>query len=276
MSTYRGVRVALVALALAAAAVEAQAQVIQGVVIDAVSRAAVAGAEVELLEPRTLQRTWSVTDSAGAFLLTATRAGTYRLRVTHPSYVTYEADSVAVGGGEAVMLEIRLGQAAIPLEPLVVTARRQVAMTGFDERRKAGFGRFITREDIDRRSAFRTSDLLRNVQGITLRPAGRSGSFVLMRGGGTGLCQPAIWVDGILTRQVAGGTIDELLAPNAIEAVEVYTAHGGAPTEYIAGSCGVILFWTRRGSGGEGEPWQWKKMLIGAGVALVVIVLIAR
>ena len=274
MARERGVAIALAAIALTAAS--AQAQVIHGVVIDADSRMAVSGADVELVDARTAQRTGVTTDSLGAFLLTAVRAGTYRLRVTHPSYVPYEADSVAVAGGEAVMLEIRLGQAAIPLEPLVVTARRQVAMTGFDERRKAGFGRFITREDIDRRSAFRTSDLLRTVQGITLRPAGRSGSFVLMRGGGTGLCQPAIWVDGVLTRQVAGGTIDELLAPNAIEAVEVYTAHGGAPTEYISGSCGVILFWTRRGSGGEGEPWQWKKMLIGAGIALVVIVLIAR
>jgi hypothetical protein len=274
MSTQSGVRIALAALALAAP--PAEAQVIQGVVIDAGSRVAVAGADVELVEPRTGQRTGGMSDSAGTFLLTAARAGTYRLRVAHPSYTTYEADSVAVNAGEAVMLEIRLGQAAIPLEPLVVTARRQVAMTGFDERRKAGFGRFIARAEIDRRGAFRTSDLLRNVQGITLRPAGRSGMFVLMRGGGTGLCQPAIWVDGVLARQLAGSTIDDLLAPNAIEAVEVYHAHAGAPTEYVAGPCGVILFWTRRGSGDEGEPWQWKKMLIGAGVAAVIIVLIAH
>jgi hypothetical protein len=276
MSTQRGVRIALAACALAVVAAEAKAQVIQGVVIDATSRLAVAGAEVALLEPRTGQRTGALTDSAGAFLLTAARAGTYRLRITHPSYVAYEADSVAVNGGEAVMLEIRLGQAAIPLEPLVVTARRQVAMTGFDARREAGFGRFITREDIDRRGAFRTSDLLRSMQGITLRPSGRSGMMVLMRGGGTGLCQPAIWVDGLLVRQLTGSTIDDFLTPGSIEAVEVYQAHAAAPTEYTAGACGVILFWTRRGSAEEGGPWQWKKMLIGAGAALIVIVLIAR
>lgn len=275
MRTARGVVPALIACALAAA--PASAQVIQGRVLEEGSRSPVAGAEVELLTDRLRERTRATTDGAGAFVLTAPRSGTYALRVTHPSYMTYEADSVVVGGGEAVMLEIRLGRGAIPLEPLVVTARRNARMVGFDDRQETGLGRFITREDIDRRSAFRTSDLLRGVQGITLRRSGRSGAMLaLMRGGATGLCQPAIWLDGVQVRQLPGSTLDDFLTPGTIEAIEVYPSHAVAPVEYVSGSCGVILIWTRRGSGEDGEPWQWKKMLAGAGAALLVIFLIAR
>lgn len=260
---------------LAFAAVAAEAQLIQGVVIDDLSRIAVAGAEVLLLTPRASERVQTTTSDVGAFLIRAPRSGIYRLRVTHPGYATYEADSVVVGSSEAVMLEIRLGQAAVPLEPMVVTARRNAGMPGFDDRREAGFGRFITREDIERRSAFHTSDLLRNVQGITLRRSGRAGGMmVLMRGGGMGTCEPAIWVDGVLVRQISGSTIDDFLTPGIIEAAEVYPSYAAAPTEYAVGMCGVILIWTRRGSGDDGSPWQWKKVLAVASAALLVVWLI--
>lgn len=272
--TERSVGFALAILAFTAEA--AQAQVIHGTVIDGSSRTAVADAEVVLLTPRMAERTTTITNGAGGFLLRAPRAGTYRLRVTHPRFVPYEADSVEVHTGEAVMLEIRLGLNAVPLEPIVVTARRHAGMPGFDERLAAGMGRFITREDIDRRSAFRTSDLLRNIQGITLRRSGRSdGMIVLMRGGGTGLCQPALWIDGVLVRQVPGSTIDDFLSPDIVEAIEVYQSTAAAPAGYAVGGCGVILVWTRRGSGDDGGPWQWKKLLAGASAALVVIWLIA-
>lgn len=270
MVTQRAVASALATLAFAAAA---EAQLIQGTVIDDESRSAVAGAGIVLLTPLTSERVHAVTSAAGTFLIRAPRSGSYRLQVTHPSYATYEADSVFVGSGQAVMLEVRLGRAAVPLEPIVVTARRNAGMPGFDDRREAGFGRFITREDIDRRSAFRTTDLLRNIQGITLRRTGRS-MMVLMRGGGTGLCEPALWIDGVLVRQLPGNTIDDFLTPGIIEAAEVYPSYAAAPTEYAVGLCGVILIWTRRGAGEDGSPWQWKKVLAGASAALLVIWLI--
>ncbi|HUF50446.1 MAG TPA: TonB-dependent receptor [Longimicrobiales bacterium] len=273
MLTQRAFGFALALLAFAAVA--AEAQLIQGVVIDDLSRTAVAGAEVLLLTPRASERVQTTTSDVGAFLIRAPRSGVYRLRVTHPGYATYEADSVVVGSSEAIMLEIRLGLAAVPLEPMVVTARRNAGMPGFDDRREAGFGRFITREDIDRRSAFRTSDLLRTIQGITLRRSGRAdGMIVLMRGGGIGMCEPAVWVDGVLVRQLPGNTIDDFLTPGIIEAAEVYPSYAAAPAEYAVGMCGVIVFWTRRGSGEDGRPWQWKKVLAGASAALLIIWLI--
>jgi len=259
-----------------AAAPRADAQVLRGAVIDATTRARVAAAAIELVDAVQGDRTRTETDSTGLFMVRLPRAGTYRMSVSHISYVMYEVTDLELGTGEIVTLEIRLGQDAVPLEPLLVTARRAGLLQGVDERRRSGFGQYLTREQIDARNAARVSDLMRDVSGIILRRAGPSGSLILVRGGGTGACMPAIWLDGVEIQQRPGSTLDDILTPNVIEAVEVYTALGGAPTQYVSGTCGVILFWTRQGSGEDGEPWQWKKFLIGAGATIGLILLIFR
>lgn len=273
MPKYAGV---MLVLALSTAS-EVEGQVIRGTVIDDESRASVAGAEVELLTQREQERTRATTDSMGVFVLAAPRAGAYGLRVTHVSYASYEAAGVAIGATETVSLEIRLGQTAIPLEALRVTARRQTRITGFDERRQgAGFGRFLTREEIDSRGAGRTTDLLRSMPGVTVTPVRRrgrgepTGSMVTMRGA----CQPAIWLDGVPVAQYPESTLDDFLVPEVLEGVEVYPTAAGAPARFVTGPCGVILLWTRQGDDVNGQPWQWKRVLLGLGSAAALFLLI--
>ena len=56
-----------------------------------------------------------------------------------------------------------------PIEPLVVTARRTAMyMAGFEDRRRMGFGRFMTREDFDVHASTRVTDLLRNLPAFPL------------------------------------------------------------------------------------------------------------
>lgn len=261
-------------LILGTAVSGAEAQTVSGVVVDERSRTAIVGAEVELLPERQRNGARARTDSTGRFVLAAPRTGVYRLQVRHASYMTYQVDSVTVGIGEVVSLEIRLGRDAVPLEPLVVTARRTAMyMAGFEDRRRAGFGRFLTREDFDVHASTRVSDLLRNLQGLSFRTQGGAGSMIYMRGG-AGLCQPAIWLDGVQVRQYPGNTMDDILTPDIIEAVEMYTSVASAPTQYVSGPCGVLMLWTRRGSGAGGQPWQWKRLLIGLGAAAGLFLLI--
>lgn len=272
MSGMRHLSMALLVLGTSASGAAAQA--VSGVVVDEQSRTAVAGAEVELLPERQRDGALARTDSTGRFVLAAPRAGTYRLQVRHAAYVTYQVDSVTIGIGEVVSLEIRMGREAVPIEPLVVTARRTAMyMTGFEDRRRMGFGRFLTREDFDVHASTRVTDLLRNLQGLSFRSAGGAGSMIYMRGG-TGLCQPAIWLDGVQVRQYPGNTMDDILTPDIIEAVEMYTSVASAPTQYVSGPCGVLMLWTRRGSGAGGQPWQWKKLLLGLGAAAGLLLLI--
>lgn len=213
-----------------------------------------------------------MTDSLGRFTLPVPGPGTYGFRVRHPSYVPYDAENVEVGAEETVVVVVRLGRNVIPLDPLIVTARVRSDATGFEGRRAGGgFGTFLTREEIEARAAGRTTDLLRGLPGVTVRFVRWGvGPAIEMRDG-FGRCEPAIYVDGILAPQTQGSRVDDFLTPDRIEGVEVYTSFSTAPVQYIMGTCGVILFWTRRGERGEGEPWHWKRVIIGLGAAVALI-----
>ena len=60
-----------------------------------------------------------------------------------------------------------------------------------------------------------------------------------------GQCRPGIWLDGMKVSNV--DSIDQLLSPHDVEAVEVY--HGWElPVEFGVDPCGGVLIWTRMGT----------------------------
>jgi hypothetical protein len=269
-------RILPVCLFLAGPAVT-NAQAIVGRVLEDDKRAAIAGAEIALLQADGSARTQTVTDSAGRFHLAVAGDREYRLRVRHVAYTTIDSNPIKVASGETVRVEIRLAQARIPLEPLIVTVRSTDPRTAeFHERRlTAPSGRFLTRSEIERRSAARTTDLLRTMPGVTVVAVQSPGRtrvrhLIRMRGAGN-RCDPAIYIDGLLIRQSPETPIDDLLSPSALDGVEVYSSTSNAPARYaIQGSCGVVLFWTGVGEAGS-RKWSWKQVLGGAAVAAALI-----
>lgn len=253
------------------------AQIVEGVVVADASGEPVRGAVIELAGAVSGGVLQTRTDSLGVFSISVRAGEAYQLRVRHPGYVPYDADLESVGAGRTVDLEIRMGTDAIPLEPLVVTARASTRFAGFERRRRAyGNGRFLTRPEIEARGVARTSQLLRGMGNLTLREVGRGrGTLVLMHSG-LGLCNPALYVDGQRVDQTRETTIDDFLNPEMIEAVEVYTSLSGVPAQFASGTCGAIAVWTRKGERGEGKPWQWKRALIGLGSAAAVILFLIR
>lgn len=257
---------------LAASAGSAEAQTIRGVIVEDRTRRPVVRADVTLLEEDVEPVARARTDSLGEFAVEAPGAGRYALQVTHVSYLPYEARTVEVGDRETVTLEIRMSSSAIPLEPMVVTARSVSPLAEFDRRRRRGaFGRFLVREDIEARAGSRTTELFRGLGGLTLVPVRRGRRNLLRMRSGLGLCDPAIWIDGQEVQQSVSNSLDDLLSPEMIEGVEVYGSAAEAPAQYVSGPCGVVLIWTRRGSSREGAPWSWKKLLVGAGGALALV-----
>jgi len=263
--------------------VSAAAQAIRGVVVDEEVRAfpsdslvnpGIQGAEVVVIRedwddgPRTL------TDSLGRFFLEVPEAGVFGLRVSHPAYVSYRVERMEVGDGETLNIELRMGRNVVPLEPLVVTARMNSLMSGFHQRRTGGgLGTFLTREEIDARGAGRTTDLLRDMPGVRIEfERWGVGPSIVMQGG-FGPCPPAIFVDGVQTTQFSGvgSSVDDYITPERIEGIEVYTSFSTVPAQYQSGMCGVILIWTRQGGREGGEPWGWKRTLLGFAVAVGLV-----
>jgi hypothetical protein len=191
------------------------------------------------------------------------RLGTYDVRVEMLGYSDV-VDRVALQEAGDVDLRIEMVPEAVALEPIVVAVRRTTRLEtqGFFERRAAGGGYFLTRQDIESRNPFRVADVFYAVPGARVQAPRRGEVFprVLLRGD----CVPLIVLDG--TPISIPILLDELLQISEVEAIEVY--HGAsAPLQFTQFStCGTIVVWTREARLMEGKPFSWKRLLAAGGI----------
>jgi TonB family protein len=132
------------------------------------------------------------------------------------------------------------------LSAVVVKDRQRIYeghLADFNRRRDMGFGRFITRSDIDARNAMRTSDMLRTIPGIQVT-GNAMGSSISMRGAA---CQPLVWIDG--TPALSGPLDVDIFSPFTLDGIEVYKGVSEVPVELRGPRgeerCGVIAIWSR-------------------------------
>jgi hypothetical protein len=208
-----------------------------------------------------------VTDEEGRFLFQDVTPGTYRLRVTMLGYHAM-ADTLQVPSEGDLELLLPLSTDPIRLEPIVVTAERVPwFMRDLERRRLSRSGFFLTREEIEDRHPRHITDLLVTVPGGRIAPAPPYGYTLLLRGG----CRPGVWLDRV--RLTSPGSLDQLISPSNVEAIEVYHALE-LPAEFGSHPCGGVLIWTRVGElppPGSGSSGGFlRKMGIAAGLLLLM------
>lgn len=239
-------RLYLAAAMLAVAAAPAAAQVVSGTLLERGSDRPIGGATVELLSGSAV-KVRARTDSAGAFGMDVPGPGTYRLAARRVGYQAATGE-LTVQRMDSLEVVFRLATDAVVLDPVQVTAvprRLPPWLVGFYDRVESYHqGHFITREQVDSRRPFRTTDLLRTVPGLSLVPSRRGMGYVVRSRGG---CEPMVFIDGLQV-ELQGNTIDELVQPRDVEGVEIYSGIGTTPAEFMRGrgaTCGAIAFWTR-------------------------------
>ncbi len=236
-----------------------------GRVLDQVTERPVPEANVVLRDTTGRAVASQVTDDLGRFRIPHPGAGArFDLGVEHVAYAPSRG-GVRFPAGEQVVLDVLLARQAIPLEPIVVRERRRghLVDVGFYARRDRGFGVFVDRAEIERRSPTRITDLLRGRAGLRVVDAGLGQSDVRILQQvsfqyAPDRCRPAVWIDGGLARE--GGAprtrgdsgvpvpLSAIISPEHVEGMEVYTGTAGLPPD-LAGAnapCGVVLIWTRR------------------------------
>jgi hypothetical protein len=173
------------------------------------------------------------------------------------------------------------------LQTVTVTETSLAGLTrlGFYDRQeqvKRGFlnGTFITPDDVTKRNPSAVSQMLGNVQGVSLQnSAGR-----LIPTAHDGQCAMTIYLDGAQINNTKGqqgkmsaliemerdnqidpelgptggriadyGGIDLVMSAHQLLAIEVYPRAGSAPLKYqsLSNNCGIILLWTKDGSARE-------------------------
>jgi hypothetical protein len=259
------------------------AQTLRGVVLEDNTRYRVAAATVELIDASARVHASASTDSLGIFVLRSERPGRFMIRLSHLSYVPLSSSPIDLETGEVVLVELRMGRSAIPLEPLVVTSIGTARLGGFYERRQnSPLGYFITRADIEKRpGASRATELLQGVPGIRLIPIqrgrGASLTYLIATRGAGGRCGPAIFINGGPLRQYTDSGVDDFLTASVIEAIEVYASAGSTPALFQQpNTCGAVVFWLRTGQEEGASRMTWKRLGVGLAVAGALLLLFAN
>jgi hypothetical protein len=233
--------------ALVCAAPPAQAQTLSGRVLDDSTSRPIAGAEVILRD--SLDNTFSieVTDFAGRFGMTIP-AGIYTFQVLRMGYepIYTPPFEVTAETGD-IDLTITLPNAPVMLDPIIVEGQEQAfapgPLQGFYERKRQGWGIHMDREAIEAKAPVHFTDILRNIAGLRLIPAGGDEYEVHSSPG----CPVTYYFDG---RRYTPGEygINTEIGVTSLEAIEVYRRASETPADFLSGDsrCGVVVIWSKR------------------------------
>jgi hypothetical protein len=203
----------------------------------------------------------STTNSVGAFSIRSIQPGNVRLQVRKIGFGAGEI-AVALSPGETRRVTVTLSRVSNQLAPVVVEERpvhQSLRELGFYERSEGIRGTFLTPELLAHHATTRASDLFRGINGVQLllTPSGglpySHGGYIHL--GQNGICKMNLYIDGTRTDLIAPGetlgnttiTLDDVISPNDIGAIEVYPSGVTTPQKYtgVSQGCGTILIWTK-------------------------------
>jgi hypothetical protein len=236
-------RFAFVAGALTGVTASSEAQApraLFGLVKDSLGRA-VPGAEVRARGNVVV----AFSDDSGRFHVAQMPAGARGVFVRRLGFAPTRA-SITQSNGDTDSITVTLVAVATSLPSVVALEQHdslsKVVLAEFWARRAKGFGRFITRDDIEARGGIHFVDLLRSAPGVMIqnyrgRPEVRFSRSVIRD------CPPQYWLDGIPLER---GSADEFY-PDNVEAIELYSGPATTPPQYTTRSmtCGTIIIWSR-------------------------------
>ena len=281
LSCRLGVLGACISLATASAqAVDQRAAVLQGVVTDAGGNR-IAGAEVAL-PALSLS---GFTNDTGGFRIPGVRPGNQEITVRRLGFQSVSEAWLVPDSGT---VERRYTLSAVPtLTAVEVSAP---AMSDFEENRRLGLGKFLTRDDIRKKEQLQLPEILQAIGVPSFRLGSRAwaGSSRSVRAMSLGRvsnlkcsflegrevkdedrdnpdknpgcgCYAQVYLDEMpLYRGEQGGVVPDLsmIAPSSIEAVEYYKSAAQTPMKYsrLNSQCGVLVLHTRRYAPTKKDP----------------------
>jgi hypothetical protein len=204
-------------------------------VFDSASKQALEGVEVaDVLGAAT-----AFTDAKGAATVAVSFTGAKAMVTLRK--VGYAPATLVIDAGDSISTMKQALVRLVDLAAITATAQRTSVisrfMEGFDQRRKVGLGKFVTREELRKEDGRTLIDALA-VHGILKFHRGCMGALIYI----DGVPQGSGWVDNPRNPPWPGTETDQY------DGVEFYASSLLAPAEFSGGgsSCGVLLLWTRK------------------------------
>jgi hypothetical protein len=204
--------------------------------------------------------------AAGSRTATVDVNGRFTFRDVSPGYHTVLARAIGYGFTSARVfvppddtghVEIRMQASPRWLSPIEVTVSADAALLpDFSRRRRAGFGYFVSRAELEAAGPITLSQYLRRIPVIRIRESLGLAQAVSSRGSRTALVNGAVMAVPCVMRIALDGQLQpeevglDLISPIEIGGIEIYPGPSTIPAEFAAWSneigCGLIVVWTRR------------------------------
>jgi hypothetical protein len=221
----------------------AQSRALVGLVRDSSGRG-IAGAEVRARGNVVVAQS----DDSGRFRVAQMPEGARGVFVRRLGFAPARV-RIMPSDGATDSVQVTLAQIAHELPALTVQeyhdSLSHAVLAGVWERRARGFGRFVTRDDIEQRGTSEFVELMRAVPGVSIQSY-RGRRDIRFRGAVGSMfrdCRPQYWVDGV---PLEGGSAEEF-SPDNVEAVELYASPATTPPQFATRdrTCGTVVVWTR-------------------------------
>jgi hypothetical protein len=185
----------------------------------------------------------------GIFRITEVPRGTHAVVVRKVGYGALETQIPFTGA--SLQREAFLTRTTT-LDSVKVLATRPVNRD-FEEHRKIGVGKFITRAQVEAREGRRLSELLSTLAGVHITGKAPSAFVAGSRGPrsiSTPTCLANVYLDRMLMYGRRGDPPFDVnsIPPEEVEAIEYCASAAVTPLEYstLNSACGVMVIWTRR------------------------------
>lgn len=198
-----------------------------------------------------LSHTKGTTGKSGVLSLFYLPDGGSMVRVQKIGY-EMQTFLVAISPTDTNPITITL-QPATQLAPTVTTAQatpigiRSIKMQSFEERRKSGFGTFVTDSVLRANESQNLANLLRSRLSGARVVSSKRGTVLLANRVGGAMCQVAVYMDNALL-PAAQVNLDAILTSD-VGGIEFYAGGAQLPVqfEHTGNGCGVLMIWTRDG-----------------------------
>ncbi len=266
-STSRGLIAAVIACCLLSPVVHAQS-VLKGVVLVNAVETPIAGAEITL--PALGLKATS--DSSGRFLITGIPAGNYAVTVRHIRFSPIST-LLSFGAKDTIDTDMLLTGAQTVLPTVAVAGEKAPTgkLAAFDERRRTGFGHFLTEADLKKNENGRLAEALARVPGNKVLTGNSQAAWLYggrgvqsrsssstpavdasdkAKGAKPGFCYAAVVLDGSYVYQGnPGETLFDLnsIPLSEIAGIESYAGGATMPAMYngTRSTCGLLVIWTK-------------------------------
>lgn len=202
----------------------------------------IVGARVDVVGTRGM----TLTGEGGVFRIDSLPSGTQSLVVRQIGLAPVE-QAVELSTRQVADITVTMTRAATVLAEVRVEAKADEGLdkVGYSQRKKQGFGYFLSGDDITKRAPNLLTDVFRTIPGLRVSPSGNDYVVESSRNALGGCVR--YYVDGAVWEAVFPGDVDRLVPPWEIGAIEVYNGTSVPPQFQMAGSssCAAIVIWTK-------------------------------